>query len=111
MGHTSDRDNGMDVYGAHVDEDSTSSRKLYVRLGGHAIISLTGFFFLRTFPQYVSPIPAHLLTALQRSFLFLTGSKQDRELNDESANRIADPYPYRNARMIQMILSFSAYFL
>lgn len=38
--HTS-RDSGMDVCGAYVDEDSTSGRKLYVRLGGRAVISLT----------------------------------------------------------------------
>jgi len=84
VGHTSGRDSGMDMYGAHVDEDSTSDRKLYVRLGGHVVISLTVFFFLRTFPQYVPPIPA----ALQR-FLFLTDSKQSGELNNESAK------PYR----------------
>jgi len=45
VGHTSGRDSGMDMYGAHVDEDSTSDRKLYVRLGGHVVISLTVFFF------------------------------------------------------------------
>lgn len=43
------------VRGAHVDEDPTSGRKLYVRLVGHAVISPVFFFFAPTFPQYMSP--------------------------------------------------------
>lgn len=117
VGHTSDRDSGMDVYGAHVDEDSTSGRKLYVRLGGHAVISLTVLFFSRTFPQYVPSVPARLPNALG-TVIFISHRQQT---GSRTKRRIGKPYrgyayPYRNARMVQIILSliilsFSAHFL
>lgn len=72
------------VRGAHVDEDPTSGRKLYVRLVGHAVISPVFFFCTNFSTIHVTPLTPFvplvhpLLTEPRRSasFLFLIGRKR-----------------------------------
>lgn len=110
--HPSNRDSGMDVYGAQGERWGFNVRPEIIRppLGRLAVISLSFFFyelFHNTYHSYSRPLIRCVTTVI---FIPHWLQTELRATNDESANCIADTYPYPQYANIPNDIIFSRIF-